>query len=75
MISLPILGKAFLIQQSPKRAMLQAGDDLTGNTTNTSRKEDERCQRLDKCCERKEAAEHACRKPNEKRKGWENRNY
>jgi hypothetical protein len=54
--------------------MLQAGGDLMESTTDTNHKEDERCQCLDKCCELKEACEHACQKLNEERKAQENKN-
>jgi hypothetical protein len=64
----------FLSSKAPKRAMLQADADLMESTTDTSRREDERCQRLDKCYALKGAGGHACRKLNEERKAQENRN-
>lgn len=74
MISLPIPGKAFFVQQSPKRAVLQADGDLMESTIDTNRTKDERCQRQDKCYELKEAGGHAYQRPNEERKAQENMN-
>jgi hypothetical protein len=64
----------FYFKHYPKRAMHKADGDLMESTTDTNHKADERCQRLDKCCELTEACEHACRKLNEERKARENMN-
>jgi hypothetical protein len=54
--------------------MLQAGGDLMESTTDTNHREDERCQRLDRCYALTQAGGHACQKLNEERKAQENRN-
>jgi hypothetical protein len=54
--------------------MLQAGGDLMESTTDTSRREDERCQHLDKCYALAEADGHACQTLNEEREAQENKN-
>lgn len=60
--------------KAPKRAMRKAGGDLMESTKDTSRREDERYQRLDKCYALMEAGGHACQTLNEERKAPENRN-
>jgi hypothetical protein len=54
--------------------MLQAGGDLMESTTDTNHREDERCQRLDKCYALRETGGRAYQTLNEERKAQENRN-